>query len=159
MITGLKKLEHVELTVPDIEQALEFFSKHFGAKVIGEANNFSSEDDWMKEHLNVHPRAVIEKGKMIKLFDGSILELFQYQSPDQNTNYPKNSDVGGHHLAFDVEDIEKAMGYLRENGIKILGDYTYNDPSWPNISGVFENIKWVYFQTSWGLSIELIEAK
>lgn len=111
----------------------------------------------MHTHLNVHRRSVIENIEMIELFDGTVLELFQYKNLDQNLNYPKNNDTGGHHLAFEVDNIEEAMAYLEENNIEVLGSYTFNEPSWPNISGSFENIKWVYFQTPWGMSMEFVE--
>jgi catechol 2,3-dioxygenase-like lactoylglutathione lyase family enzyme len=153
----LKKSDHIGITVPDLVQAFKFFETYFGGKIIGEATNFQSDDDWLKDQLAVHPRSVITKIQQIQLFDNSILELFEYESPDQDTIYPKNSDFGGHHLAFEVEDIEQAITSLKENDIEVLGVCTYNDPTWPNISSSFKNIKWVYFQTPWGMSIELIE--
>jgi catechol 2,3-dioxygenase-like lactoylglutathione lyase family enzyme len=132
MIPGLKKVEHVCLTVSDLEAVVGFFKEFLGAETIGKAANFQSPDDWMKEHLGVHPRAVIEKGQMLKLPDNSWIELFQYKSPDQNRDYPKNSDIGGHHLAFEVDDIDTAVTFLKGKGIKVHGSPTYNDPAWEN---------------------------
>jgi glyoxylase I family protein len=111
----------------------------------------------MKDHLNVHPRSKIEKIVMLELKDKSRIELFQYQAPDQNKSYPRNQDVGGHHLAFEVENIEETIKYLESKNVQVLGPYSYNDPTWENVNGAFSGIKWVYFQTPWGLSLELIE--
>ena len=36
---------------------------------------------------------------------GSNIELFSCQSPDQKVVQPKNSDIGGYHIAFYVNDI------------------------------------------------------
>jgi quinol monooxygenase YgiN/catechol 2,3-dioxygenase-like lactoylglutathione lyase family enzyme len=157
LIRGIKKSEHIGITVPDLAQAVKFFETFLGGKTIGEASNFQSDDDWLKDQLAVHPRSVIKKIQHVQLFDDLIIELFEYESPGQDTFYPKNSDFGGHHWAFEVEDIEQAITSLKENDIEVLGVYTYNDPTWPNISGSFKNIRWVYFQTPWGMSMELIE--
>ena len=157
MIKGVKKTEHIGITVPNLEVAVNFFKEILGAEIVGEATNFQSPDNWMNDHLAVHPRAVIEKAQLIRLPDDTTFELFQYQSPDQNSAYPKNSDIGGHHLAFEVADIDEAVAFLKQKQIKVLGSPTFNDPLWDNISGGFEGIKWVYFQTPWGLNMELIE--
>jgi hypothetical protein len=34
---------------------------------------------------------------------GSNIELFSYQSPDRKVVQPKNSDIGGYHIAFSVD--------------------------------------------------------
>lgn len=157
MIIGIQSSAHFQITVPKLEQAIDFFTLHFDAKTIGTAKDFASEDDWMQVHLGVPKESVIEKGVMIQLFDGSILEIFQYNSPNQNQNYPLNSDIGGHHLAFYVKNIEEAVAYLKKHKVKVLGEPTFNQADTSNITGSFENIKWVYFQTDWGLTMELVE--
>ena len=58
-LPGLLGVEHVGLTVPDIEAATAFFVDVLGAEMLFEVGPFSSDDDWMKAHLGVHPRAVI----------------------------------------------------------------------------------------------------
>ena len=65
-------------------------------------------------HLNVHPRAVMRRLRFFRCKHGSNFEIFEYDSPDQNQAQPKNSDVGGHHLAFYVDDLDAAVAYLAE---------------------------------------------
>ena len=60
----------------------------------------------MTENLEVHPRAVLEELALIKVKNGALIELFTYSSPDQNKEMVKNSDMGGNHIAFYVEDME-----------------------------------------------------
>ena len=43
---------------------------------------------------------------------GSNIELFSYQSPHQKVVQAKNSDIGGYHIAFYVNDIEAAADCL-----------------------------------------------
>ena len=78
-----------------------------------EIGPFSSEDDWMEKHLGVHPRAVIRRLRMLRLANGPSLELFEYSSPDQDHARPRNSDAGGHHLAFYVTDMAAAVDHLK----------------------------------------------
>jgi catechol 2,3-dioxygenase-like lactoylglutathione lyase family enzyme len=79
----------------------------------------------MKENLNVDPSASATNHR-VRCGNGANFELFEYQSPDQRTIQPKNSDYGGHHLAFYVDDIEATVAYLRSMGLKILGDIKTN---------------------------------
>jgi catechol 2,3-dioxygenase-like lactoylglutathione lyase family enzyme len=53
---------------------------------------------------------------------GSNFEIFEYSASDQLLEQPKNSDIGGHHLAFYVDDIGAAITYLKANGIRVLGE-------------------------------------
>ena len=60
-IPGLKKPDHIGFTVPNIDQAVSFFSNHFGFELAYEFGPFAADDNWMAEHLNVNPRAEISK--------------------------------------------------------------------------------------------------
>lgn len=60
-IPGLRGTEHVGFTVPDLEQATEFFVQIIGCEYMFEVGPFASDDDWMKTHLNVHPRTVMRR--------------------------------------------------------------------------------------------------
>ena len=72
------------------------------------------------------------------------------EAPDQRAVPPKNSDIGGHHLAFYVDDIEVAVEYLKGNGIEVLGS-----PS-VRTEGPHGGQTWVYFLAPWGLQLELV---
>ncbi|MHC5067278.1 MAG: VOC family protein [Planctomycetota bacterium] len=157
MLPGFKRADHLGLTVTDLDQATAFFIDTFGATLVGSAHGFQADDDWMADHLAVDPRAVINHIHQVQLPDGFIIELFDYSVADQVGRYPRNSDIGGHHLALEVDDIAAATAYLRARGIEVLGEPTHNDPSWPNIDGTFNDIRWGYFQTPWGFSLELIQ--
>lgn len=152
-IPGIYGMEHIGFTVPDINQACDFFERILGAETLyTAATDFKADDDWMEEHLHVHPRAVIKEFRYLRLGNGTNLEVFEYESPDQNPNPPKNSDVGGHHLAFYVEDIDAAIAYLRENGVEVLGEPTAYTEG-PNLG-----LTWCYFMAPWGMQLEVVSA-
>ena len=71
-------------------------------------------------------------------------------SPDQDDARPRNSDAGGHHLAFYVADMPAAVDHLRRHGVKILGDPT------TVADGASAGLTWVYFLAPWGLQMEII---
>jgi catechol 2,3-dioxygenase-like lactoylglutathione lyase family enzyme len=151
-LPGLLGVEHIGVTVPDMDAATAFFVEVLGAEVLFEVDPFSSEDDWMERHLCVHPRAVIRRLRMLRLVVGPSVELFEYSAPDQDSTRPKNSDAGGHHLAFYVTDMTAAVEHLRRHGVKILGDPT------TLVDGASAGLTWVYFLAPWGLQLELVSA-
>jgi catechol 2,3-dioxygenase-like lactoylglutathione lyase family enzyme len=143
-------IEHIGLTVPNLHEAIDFFVNVLGCEPFYDLGPFNSDDDWMVEHMNVHPRAEVKRLKFLRCKTGPNLELFEYSSPDQNRELPKNSDVGGHHLAFYVDDLDQAVSYLKSKGVKILGEPTRRT------EGPSGGQSWVYFLTPWGLSLELV---
>ncbi len=77
--------------------------------------------------------------------NGPALEIFEYTSPDQRKTPPRNSDIGGHHLAFYVDDMDEAVKFLKDKGIKVLGKpHTFTDTGMAGLT-------WVYFLTPWGV--------
>jgi catechol 2,3-dioxygenase-like lactoylglutathione lyase family enzyme len=143
-------MEHVGFTVPNLEEAARFFVDVLGCEPFYQLGPFSSGDDWMATHLNVHPRAVVKKLQFLRCGHGSNFEIFEYEAPDQNPVPPKNSDVGGHHLAFYVDDIDQAIAYLKAQGVRILGEPTVRT------TGPSSGQTWVYFLAPWGMHLELV---
>ena len=70
----------------------------------------------MHQLVDVDPRAVVDEIRMIRTGNGPGVELFQYRAPDQDRAFRKNSDWGGHHIAFYVRNIDKAVEYLQSKG-------------------------------------------
>ncbi len=149
-LPGLRGTDHIGFTVPDIDQAVAFFVDVLGCEAFYELGPFASDGDWMATHLNVHPRAVMKKLRFLRCGNGSNFEIFEYEAPDQNRTPPRNSDVGGHHLAFYVDDIDAALVHLRALGVRILGEPTLRT------SGPSAGQTWVYFLSPWGMQLELV---
>src|SRR6202022_2701380 len=58
-IPGLRGGDHVGITVPDMEQAHAFFVDVLGFDYVYSLPEMRHDDDWMLDHLNVDPRAVV----------------------------------------------------------------------------------------------------
>lgn len=149
-LPGLSRLDHVGLTVPDMEEATTFLVDILGFEYLYTLGPLADDDgDWMQTHLNVHPRAIAQQIRFFRCAGIPVLEVFEYSAPGQHTDVPRNSDHGGHHVALYVDDMDAAVHYLREQGVRVLGDPTSS-------RGPHEGQRWVYFMAPWGAQFELV---
>lgn len=149
-LPGLTGLDHIGFTVPDLEQAHRFLVDVIGCEYLYSLGPFRHDGtDWMREHLNVDPRAVMTRLHFYRCGGQAIFEVFQYSAPDQITSLPRNSDIGGHHVALYVENLDAAVAHLRRWGITVLGDPTAS-------SGPSAGQRWIYFLAPWGMQWELV---
>ena len=150
-IPGMRGHDHTGVTVPDMAEAVDFFVNVVGCQEAMSFGPFSDDSGtFMQDLLNVNPRAVIERITQIRCGHGSNIELFQYMSPDQTDATPKNSDIGGYHIAFYVDDIKAAKDYLDGKGVK-----TFFGPL-DVAEGPAGGQSIFYFLTPWGLQLEAI---
>ncbi len=70
-------------------------------------------------------------------------------SPEGLAPQPKNSDIGGHHLALYVDDLDAAVAWLRANGVEVMGEPVAS-------AGPATGQRWVYFRSPWGMQFELV---
>lgn len=150
-VPTLRAVDHVAFTVPDLDEAVKFFADHFGGELVFIDGPFADVDgDGMQRRLAVHPRARC-KIAMVRLGLHHNVELFEYEAPGQSTAGPANSDIGGHHLAFYVDDIDAAFAYVSAiPGVTVQEGPNGVDPQAP-VAGQ----RWFYFTSPWGLQMEL----
>ena len=109
-LLGLVGVDHVGITVPDIDQAVAWFHDVMGCSTPLTFGPFADPTGtFMQDLLGVHPRAVIDQITLVRCGHSASIELFQYDAPDQNHTFAKNSDWAGHHIAFYVTDIDAAV--------------------------------------------------
>lgn len=147
---GLRGVEHVGFTVPDLEAATRFLVDVLGCEQFYDLGPFRFDDDWMARQLNVDPRAEMRKLRFFRCGHGPNFEVFEYAAPDQRPAPPRNSDVGGHHLSFYTDDFAGALHWLREHGVTILGEPVVRH------AGPSAGQTWVYFLAPWGMQMELV---
>ena len=149
-LPGVRRLDHIGLTVPNLDEAHEFLVDVIGCEYMYKLGPYVHDDsDWMLEHLNVHPRTLMRELHFFRLGGQAVFEVFEYQAPDQRTEVPKNSDIGGHHVAIYVDDLDEAVEYLKSKGVRVLGDPTVS-------KNASEGQRWVYFLAPWGMQFELV---
>jgi catechol 2,3-dioxygenase-like lactoylglutathione lyase family enzyme len=150
-IPGMRGHDHTGVTVPDMAQAVDFFTNVVGCQKAMSFGPFSDDKGtFMQDALGVNPRAVIEEIVQIRCGHGSNIELFHYTAPDQQDMTPKNSDIGGYHIALYVDDVKAAKDYLDSKGVK-----TFMGPI-PVEEGPAAGQTILYFVAPWGLQLEAI---
>jgi catechol 2,3-dioxygenase-like lactoylglutathione lyase family enzyme len=150
-VPGLLGIDHIGITVPNVVSAARWFHEVLGFRnplTFGPISD--PKGTLMHDLVDVDRRAVIDQIRMVSGGRGPNVELFQYQAPDQSHRFAKNSDYGGHHIAFYVRDINKAVAYMESKGVKkLLGPF-------PITSGPAAGQTINYFKTPFGTFVELI---
>ena len=93
------RIHHVAIICSDYKKSKEFYTKILGFEILKEV--YREERDSYKLDL--------------KVGDTYQIELFSFPTPPERVNNPEAR--GLRHLAFEVDDIEKAVKYLAEKGV------------------------------------------
>lgn len=151
-IPTARYIDHAGYTVPNLEQAIAFFTQVLGCELLYQAGPYKEpEPNWMETHLGASPNGEV---KLAVLRCGPVnnLELVEFKAPNQSTTQPKVSDAGGRHLAFYVEDMDAAIAYLKaQSNVKVLQSIVHTSDE-----GEEAGIISTYFVTPWGMHMELI---
>ena len=148
---GLVGLDHVGITVPDINQAIEWFEDVLGAVAPLTFGPFPA-GPFVASVVDVAETASIDQITMLRIGHSANIELFKYTAPDgQRHDMPKNSDWSGHHVAFYVTDIDAAVEYMVEKGVRKMPAGPFTLTQGPAAGQTIQ-----YFQTPWGGYIEFI---
>ena len=128
MIPGLRNVDHISYTVADLDGTAAFFADVLGAELLCR---------------NTIDRVALRMGPTDNI------ELNRASGGRREP--PRNSDVGGRHLALHVDDVDAAAAYLAAvPGCVVLGE--------PETiaHGPIAGDRWVYVRTRIGLHIELV---
>lgn len=151
-------LDHVGLTVPDLDAAIAFYERAFGASVDYRIGPLDAADmptmpdgrDWTAAHVEV-PGARLHMA-LVKAPPNLVIELFQYDAPAGRAAMPpRNCDAGGHHLNLKVSDLEAALAHLSRHGCTALAGPIAAD------EGPLSAVKSQYLRDPWGNYIELTQ--
>lgn len=157
MTLDVTAVDHICFTVPDLEEAIGFFEEVIGARVVfrrlgpfsakGEADG----GNWMYEQLRVPPDGTLYAA-LLALGPDQGVELYEVDARDQHTDHVRPHDIGAPHLAFRVQDFDAACeALLQEERVTVHGE-----PQAPD-EGPLAGMRWVHFETPWGLVLEIDE--
>ncbi|GAA5048754.1 VOC family protein [Haladaptatus pallidirubidus] len=149
----VQNVHHVGITVPDLDEAVNFFVDAIGCDLLYRKGPFGDSDgDSMERRLDVHPDATASLA-MLRCGPTMNLELFEWDAPDQDDTPPNNADIGATHLGLQVEDIDVAI-----DGLADRDDVTMLDGPQTNDDGPTEGLTYIFCRVNWGLYLELLEA-
>lgn len=147
--TGILGVDHIGINVPDMKQAINFFTEVLGFSAVTTLGPIPLDEAWKKtNHMN--PKTGPVTIKMIKAGTGANIELFEYQDNKGSQQQPGGDDIGASHMAFYTNDIHQSVAYLKSKGVQFLGE-PFLMPS-----GDTAGETWVYFLTPWGAKMELV---
>ena len=149
-MSNIRAVEHIGLTVPDLEQATTFFAEAFGAQKIYDMISEPLSGPAIEKGLGVPQGAVIEAIRMLRLGNGPNIELFTYSGVAQR-NPVVPCDYGLQHFCVYVDDIDAAAAQLEKAGgtpLSAPGDLPGGDARPGN--------RYLYARTPWGSTVELV---
>ncbi len=136
------KIDHSGISVPDIDQAVTFFTEVLHFEVIKRIPQMRGPVSGML----TRGMGVYENTKMVGSaflrYGGDEIELVQWSNEKQQTKIPNPADVNSAHLAISVSDIKEAMEYLKKVPGVTVRDYIP--------AGFF------YISTPWGYEIQIM---
>lgn len=142
-------MHHIGITVPDINEAIAFFQAIFGAVEVFRTGPFDVDPAFMERKLGTPPDTRIRDLVFLRCGAGTNVELFEYSGEDSTARPKRNSEIGGTHLCFEVEDVFASVDRLRSIGIAFLdGPNTVTE-------GPLAGFNWIYFNAPWGQSLEI----
>ena len=141
-IVSARHVDHIGITVPDLDGAIQFFEDALGAQLL-----------WKVGPFHETPTGVPIKSihiAMLRLGPNINVELMAFDADQQQQTMPSNIDFGATHIAFFVDDIVGAAASLKQHGAELLagpleakGDVKKGESIW-------------YFKTPWGAFMEIL---
>lgn len=131
----IRKIDHVAVAVPDLKQALSFWSDALGLEA-SEIETVESEQVKVA-FLPVGPTRI------------ELLEARDDQSPV--ARFVESRGGGIHHLTFEVSDLPQLLERLRERGVQLLGDGTC-------VGAGGREVAFLHPKSAGGVLVELVAA-
>ncbi|MGC0364130.1 catechol 2,3-dioxygenase-like lactoylglutathione lyase family enzyme [Rhodococcus sp. 27YEA15] len=153
MTHPVRGIDHIGLTVPDIEAATTFLVDALQATVLYDTYRKVQpprDSERTHERLGIPDDMAQRAIRMLALPNGPGIELFEYQGPDQRPAAVP-SDIGRQHVGIYVDDIDEALARFESAG----GRRNSDPQDLQGAEGGAGN-RFVYARTPWGSTIELI---
>jgi catechol 2,3-dioxygenase-like lactoylglutathione lyase family enzyme len=145
------RIDHVGITVSDLDRALGFYRDLLGLRVIADSTVSESEVAELLGLDSVRLRiADLDSG------DGRIVELIQYLEPKGRRIAYESSDSATAHVAFTVDDLAAVSKRLTGAGATIVSrrPITISEPG-----GAFDGAICLYVRDPDGAILELVQRR
>jgi len=153
MAVNIKGIDHVGLTVADLDEAHRFLVEGLGATLLYELLDASAlplRGPQVEQLVGGPPGTAINAVRMYELGTGPAIELFHYTADEQRPA-PRGSDFGFQHIAVLVDDLDAVVGRLTALGGVATADH------WNMIGAeAGEDNRFCFVRAPFGALIELI---
>jgi methylmalonyl-CoA/ethylmalonyl-CoA epimerase len=131
----IKKLDHVAVAVGDLDGAVEKYRQILGVEPAG------------REHVQSQNTEVV---LLPSGGGGSDVELISPRGNPGLEKFLEKRGPGLHHLAFEVEGIEKALEFLRSVGVPLVDET-------PRLGARGHKVAFLHPRATGGVLVELVE--
>ncbi len=140
-------VDHVSVTVADLERSLAFYRDLLGIPVHGTG---------VEESASVTAVVGVDRARFryadLDLGHGHILELLQYLTPKGTPRRSNVYDPGSSHIAFLVDDLGAMLRHLESAGVRARSDpVDLDEPAW------WAGARVVYLTDPDGATVELVQ--
>lgn len=152
----IRGVNHIGVTVPDIEAAKAFLIEAFGGQLLYQSfgpQDPSRQGSEFERAVNAFPGTVVRAQAMVKLGTGPDIELFEMHGPQQAQPI-RASDFGITHFALYTDDIDASVARFEKAGGKPLT--APREIPYATEKGLGNKV--CYCQMPWGTTMEFITA-
>ena len=146
-------IDHIGITVPDLEAATRFLVEAFGAEVLYDTHTREDKPQagaGAERRLDLAPGIEIVAIRMMRLQNGPGIELFAMDGAAQGAA-ARPSDYGLQHFALYVDDMEAARERFTRAGGVLFSEARPLPPLEAGAGNEF-----CYGRTPWGTVIEFV---
>jgi methylmalonyl-CoA/ethylmalonyl-CoA epimerase len=137
-VTGVLRIDHVGIAVPDLDEAIAFYERTFGMRCV---------------HTETNPEQGVREAMMAigPAEGGSMLQLLAPLGPTSTiAKFLDRNGPGIQQLAYTVRDIDEASADLRAKGLRLLYDE-------PRRGTHGSRINFIHPKDAGGVLVELVE--
>ncbi|MCY3904758.1 MAG: VOC family protein [Caldilineaceae bacterium] len=134
MISSVNVMDHVSVTVSDMDRSLAFYKDLLGMEEIerhrleGETiSKMAGKDEVIMQVVRLQAPET----------PGMLLDLQEYVQPHGKVSDGKLGDVGHSHICFGVPDLAQAYKELQAEGVKFVSEPVSFDLGWAIVHVVF----------------------
>jgi catechol 2,3-dioxygenase-like lactoylglutathione lyase family enzyme len=127
-------VDHVAFNVPDLAEALEFFTTILGCVLVDGGGPVA------------YGNGLSVTYALVRCEPELACELLEWRGPDVDPTIPRFTDTGGGHLAFTVADLDEALA-----AVATVPNLALSSPQ-----ALPDGRRSLRFTTTWGLTIQLL---
>ena len=119
-------IDHTAIAVADTAASLKFYRDVLGLRVVGESENYGTEQEHLNNVFGAHLRITSLRAPV-----GPGIELLEYLSPRDARPYPVDehaNDLIHRQTELDTDDAEAAIASLRSAGTRFLSSGSVSFP-------------------------------
>ncbi len=145
----MRAIDHVGLTVADLDRAVEFWCGRLGLRLLHRVTETDPDLASLLGEDSVELEiADLDAG------DGRIIELIEYTRPAGRPVQARSSDPGSSHIALRVDDLDAALKRLDGSQARQISRHpvVLHDPG-----GAWDGVTCCYFADPDGIIVELVQ--